>query len=112
MHFTYNYYVFNVKNLKVHLISSAIIKCACTIFTWLNVTATISHVKLDAATNQGRPLFKGGVYYTEAPSVRLLINNYNSIELKNKFSVAAVAAAAYLLEGLAHNSLCSDTDVS
>ena len=56
-----------------------------TIFTWLNTTTTISYVlKLEAATIQGRPLFQGGVYYTEVASVRLLFNNYNSIELKNK----------------------------
>ena len=53
-----------------------------TIFTWLNTTATTTHVvKLDAATIQGKLLFKGGVYYTEASSVWLLFNNYNSIEL-------------------------------
>ena len=56
-----------------------------TVFTWLNAVATITHVvKLDAPTIQGRLLFEGGVYYTEAPSMRLLFNNYNSIELKNK----------------------------
>ena len=38
----------------------------CTIFTWLNVAATISDVS-DVATNQGRLLFEDGVYYTEAP---------------------------------------------
>ena len=51
-----------------------------TVFTWLNAAATITIVvKLDAATIQGRLLFEGGVYYTEASSVRLLFNNYNSI---------------------------------
>ena len=56
-----------------------------TVFTWLNATATISYVlKLVVATNQGQLLFEGDVYYTEAPSMRLLFNNYNSIELKNK----------------------------
>ena len=42
---------------------------------------TISYVlKLDVATIQGWSLFKDGVYYTEAPSVWLLFNNYyNSI---------------------------------
>ena len=52
--------------------------------TWLNATATITHVvKLDAAmaTIQGRLLFKGGVYYIEASSVWLLFNYY---ELKNR----------------------------
>ena len=55
------------------------------IFTWLNAVATITHiVKLDVATIQGRLLFESGIYYTEASSVQLLFNNYNSIELKNK----------------------------
>ena len=50
----------------------------------INTAATISHVlKLDMATIQGQPLFEGGIYYTEAASVRLLFNNYNSIKLKN-----------------------------
>ena len=40
-------------------------------------------LKLDASTIQGWPLFKGGVYYAEAASVRLLFNNYNSIKFKN-----------------------------
>ena len=50
---------------------------AHTVFTWLNAVATISHiVKLDVATIQGQQLFKSNVYYTEAPSVELLINYY------------------------------------
>ena len=54
---------------------------AYTVFTWLNAAATISYVlKLDAATIQGWPLFKGSVYYTEAARVWLLLNNYNSIQ--------------------------------
>ena len=54
-----------------------------TIFTWLNATATITHVvKLDTATIQGWLLFKGSVYYTEASSVGLLFNYYNLIKLK------------------------------
>ena len=37
-----------------------------TVFTWLNATATISHVIIfDAATIQGRPLIEGGIYCTE-----------------------------------------------
>ena len=56
-----------------------------TIFTWLNATATVTHiVKLDAATIQGQLIFEGVVYYTEASSLQLLLNNYNSIELKNR----------------------------
>ena len=55
------------------------------VFTWLNTMDTISHgLKLDAATIQGWLLVEGGVYYTEAPSMWLLFNNYNLIELKNK----------------------------
>ena len=47
--------------------------------------ATITHVvKLDVATIQGWLLFEGGVYYTEASSVWLLFNNYNSIKLKKR----------------------------
>ena len=46
--------------------------------------ATITRVvKLDAATIQGRLLFEGSVYYTEASSMWLLFNNYNSIKLKS-----------------------------
>ena len=56
-----------------------------TVFTWLNAAATITHaVKSDAPTIQGWLLFDDGVYYTEASSMWLLFNNYNSIELKNK----------------------------
>ena len=54
-----------------------------TVFTWLNTAATISYVlKLDAVTIQGRPLFEGGIYYTETASMWLLFNNYNLIELE------------------------------
>ena len=57
-----------------------------TMFTWLNTAATITHVvKLDAATIQGRLLFEGGIYYTDTSSAWLLFNNYNFIELKNKW---------------------------
>ena len=53
--------------------------------TWLKAVATISHVlKLNMATIQRWPLFEDGVYYTEAPNVWLLFNNYNMIELTNK----------------------------
>ena len=41
-------------------------------------------LKLDAATIQGWILFEGSVYCTEAPSMWLLFNNYNLIEMKNK----------------------------
>ena len=33
-------------------------------FTWLNAIATISYVKVDVATIQRRPLFKGSICYT------------------------------------------------
>ena len=46
-----------------------------TVFTWLNVVATICHViNFDAATIQGWPLIDGDIYCIEAPSVRLLFN--------------------------------------
>ena len=44
-------------------------------FTWVNAATTTTHVvRLDAAIIQGRLLFEGGVYYTEASSVWLLFN--------------------------------------
>ena len=50
---------------------------------WLNVIATIRYVlKVDAATNQGQPVFEDGVYYTKAPSMLLIFNIL--IKLKNK----------------------------
>ena len=46
-----------------------------TVFTWLNAMVTISNLlNFDVATIQGRPLIEGGVYCTEAPSMRLLFN--------------------------------------
>ena len=39
-------------------------------------------VKLDAATIQGQLLFDGCIYYTQASSMQLLFNNYNSVELR------------------------------
>ena len=46
-----------------------------TIFTWLNTAATIVPLlNFDVATIQERPLIEGGVYCTEALSMRLLFN--------------------------------------
>ena len=45
------------------------------VLTWLNTTATISHVlNFDMATIQGWPLIEGDVYCTEAPSMWLLFS--------------------------------------
>ena len=46
-----------------------------TIFTWLNAVATIVPLlNFDVATIQEWPLIEGGVYCTEALSMRLLFN--------------------------------------
>ena len=54
-----------------------------TVFTWLNVMITISHVlNFDAATIQGQPLIEGGIHCTEAHSLQLLFNIRSLIKLK------------------------------
>ena len=46
-----------------------------TVFTWLNAAATIVPLlNFDVATIQEQPLIEGGVYCTEALSMRLLFN--------------------------------------
>ena len=50
-------------------------QCMNIVFTWLNATATISHLlNFDATTIQGQPLIEGSVYCIEAPSIWLLFN--------------------------------------
>ena len=66
--------------------------------------ATITNVaKLDAATIQGWLLFEGGIYYTEASSVQLLFNNYNSIELRTiEFNHVSVLERCFNMHSHTH----------
>ena len=68
--------------------------------------ATITHVvKLDAATIQGWLLFDGGVYYTETFNIRLLVNNYNSIELRiSDFNHVSVLECCFNMHSHMHYS--------
>ena len=48
--------------------------------------ATFSHVlKLDAATIQGRLLFEGSVYYTEAPIQSRRTSEFNYVSVLERF---------------------------